>query len=193
MSESEKAARTLGRPRKYPSDIKRPTLTFRIRNGIHERLKTSAASNELSLSEEIERRVALSFDQGGAFGHPETFRLCLDLAHAFQNLERRFGKAPWFEIEPDNFDDEARDAFDQLLRSYRNTLKPWTAEEIRKTNEPLLPELQETISPEDLRSFAWTQPISDDPPEPEPPVMVPLPPQPRPTPAKPKRTRKPKV
>ena len=51
-----------GRPRKYASDAKRPTMAFRIRGDMHQRLKTQAEAGEISLSEEIERRLTKSFD-----------------------------------------------------------------------------------------------------------------------------------
>ena len=60
----EKPLKRIGRPRKYASDDKRPTLTFRARGGLYEQLKQSALAAERSLSEEIEYRLTQSFDTG---------------------------------------------------------------------------------------------------------------------------------
>ena len=61
-TEPEKLRAKGGRPRKYASDERRPTMTFRIRGDMHERLRTEAEAGEVSLSEEIERRLIKSFD-----------------------------------------------------------------------------------------------------------------------------------
>ncbi|WP_419828346.1 hypothetical protein [Methylobacterium sp.] len=62
MTDEQKAAKKGGRPRVYPGTEKRPTLTFRVRGTMHQRLQESAAVNEVSLSEEIERRLERSFE-----------------------------------------------------------------------------------------------------------------------------------
>jgi hypothetical protein len=54
-----KSKRT-GRPRKYPSGAKRPTLTFRIKDDVHARLKAASELSCRSLSEEIEYRIEQS-------------------------------------------------------------------------------------------------------------------------------------
>ena len=62
METEPKKTRTKGgRPRKYASDEKRPTMTFRVRGGMHEKLIASAKERDVSLSEEIERRLEASF------------------------------------------------------------------------------------------------------------------------------------
>ena len=48
-------------PRKYSSAAKSPTITHRVRGGLYEKLKASAEKREVSLSEEIERRLESSF------------------------------------------------------------------------------------------------------------------------------------
>lgn len=48
--------------RRYSSAAKSPTITHRVRGGLYEKLKASATQRELSLSEEIERRLNASFD-----------------------------------------------------------------------------------------------------------------------------------
>lgn len=50
-----------GRPRKHSPDAKRPTMAFRMGSRLHERLIASAAVNERSLSEEIERILEAHF------------------------------------------------------------------------------------------------------------------------------------
>lgn len=50
-----------GRPRKHSPDAKRPTMAFRMGSQLHERLIASAAANERSLSEEIERILEAHF------------------------------------------------------------------------------------------------------------------------------------
>jgi hypothetical protein len=56
------AKRKRGRPAKYPKGERRPTLQFRVRGGLHEKLKAAATRSEMSISEEIEKRVTHSFD-----------------------------------------------------------------------------------------------------------------------------------
>ncbi|MGU3537743.1 hypothetical protein [Methylobacterium sp. A54F] len=60
--DEEKPKRPRGRPRTYPGTEKRPTLTFRVRGGLHEQLKAAAEGNQRSISEEIEGRIGLSFE-----------------------------------------------------------------------------------------------------------------------------------
>jgi hypothetical protein len=83
-----------GRPAKYPKGEKRPTLTFRVRGGLHEQLQAAAARSGLSLSEEIERRVALTFDDVDALA-----RMVGGLVRAGQALTGR----TWRE-DPDTVD-----------------------------------------------------------------------------------------
>ena len=51
-----------GRPPKSPEDRKGGNLTFRVRAGMREKLQASADARGLSISEEVERRLNLSFD-----------------------------------------------------------------------------------------------------------------------------------
>ncbi|TXN71470.1 Arc family DNA-binding protein [Methylobacterium sp. WL6] len=71
MTDDAAAKRSKGRPRIYPGTEKRPTLTFRVRGGLHEQLKEAAEKNERSLSEEIEGRVAMSFEPSRDVEHRE--------------------------------------------------------------------------------------------------------------------------
>src|SRR5258707_14372768 len=60
--------RAPGRPSLPASEKKGRNLTFRIRDGMRERLSDEAALHERSLSEEIERRLQQSFlkEEAGA-------------------------------------------------------------------------------------------------------------------------------
>lgn len=51
-----------GRRPKVAGDHKNSSLTFRTRGGIREKLEASAKARDLSVSEEVERRIMLSFD-----------------------------------------------------------------------------------------------------------------------------------
>jgi hypothetical protein len=61
-----KAKRSVGRPAKYAG--KRPTITFRLPTETYERVRDSAAQNQMSISEELERRVQRSFEWEAQFG-----------------------------------------------------------------------------------------------------------------------------
>ncbi|MGU3541037.1 hypothetical protein [Methylobacterium sp. A54F] len=61
MTDGEVPAKKGGRPRLYPGTEKRPTLTFRVRGDMHQRLQESAQAEGRSLSEEIEHRLHKSF------------------------------------------------------------------------------------------------------------------------------------
>ena len=91
VSETKKKT---GRPAKYPKGERRPTLTFRVRGGLYGQLQAAAARSELSLSEEIERRVALTFDEVDALA-----RMVGGLVQARQALTGR----TWRE-DPDTLD-----------------------------------------------------------------------------------------
>jgi hypothetical protein len=62
MSQQEPRARKIGRPRKYDAVRRRPTLTFRVRNGLYERLLAEAIRTEKSMSEVIEDSLNEFFD-----------------------------------------------------------------------------------------------------------------------------------
>ena len=61
MTIEEKAPKKRGRPPKSPADGARPTFNFRLRQSLRDRLEAAALVADRSLSEEIERRVELSF------------------------------------------------------------------------------------------------------------------------------------
>lgn len=52
----------IGRPRKYPSEGKRPTLTFRVRGSLYEKLRREAELSEKSMSEVIEDSLIRYFE-----------------------------------------------------------------------------------------------------------------------------------
>ena len=70
-----------GRPAKHPPGERRLTLTFRVREPTHEKLKQAAASAGRSISEEIEHRVERSFE------HEYLDRL-EGILEAFENVAR---------------------------------------------------------------------------------------------------------
>ncbi len=71
---TNKAKKKTGRPPKFPGEGKRPTLTFRVRGGMHEQLKASAAAAVRSISEEIEWRLAKSYEWERAFQDLDAFK-----------------------------------------------------------------------------------------------------------------------
>lgn len=62
MSEQENPQRRPGRREKAPGKPKGGTLTFRVRADMRDRLEASAKARDLSMSEEVERRILLSLD-----------------------------------------------------------------------------------------------------------------------------------
>lgn len=96
---SETPKKRMGRPRKYPGTEKRPTLTFRVRDGLHEKLKQSSEDGERSISEEIERRLERSYEIDklarnacsntidtleALFGGPQMMRFTMDLSYGLR-------------------------------------------------------------------------------------------------------------
>lgn len=62
MSEQESSQRRPGRREKAAGKPKTDTVTFRVRADMREKLSAAAKARDLSMSEEVERRVLLSFD-----------------------------------------------------------------------------------------------------------------------------------
>ena len=62
MTATDKTERKIGRPRKYESEGKRPTLTFRVRGSLYERLQREAKISDKSLSEIIEASLDRYFE-----------------------------------------------------------------------------------------------------------------------------------
>lgn len=88
--------RKIGRPRRYASADKRPTLTFRARGDLYEQLKEAALSAERSLSEEIEHRLVESFAGVDQFskllGGPHNASLVSTIVTAVRLAEIETGK-----------------------------------------------------------------------------------------------------
>ena len=61
MSDKPDARNKGGRPSKDPAGGKRPTITFRCRSTLQEKLQAAAHGADRSVSEEIERRIEQSF------------------------------------------------------------------------------------------------------------------------------------
>jgi hypothetical protein len=82
-----------------PSLGKRGNFTFRVREVIRERLIASAKASNVSVSEEIERRIEQTFSSAGVvaemLGGPETARLMAVFALAIQGVERTTGREWW--------------------------------------------------------------------------------------------------
>lgn len=62
MAEGDKPKNKGGRPRKHPVGTRVPTLAFRVRAGLRDKLEASAERSERSISEEIERRLEQSYE-----------------------------------------------------------------------------------------------------------------------------------
>ena len=62
MRAKVKPNRKIGRPRKYESEGKRPTLTFRVRGSLYDRLQREAKISDKSLSEVIENSLDRYFE-----------------------------------------------------------------------------------------------------------------------------------
>ena len=117
MAESAKTPNKGGRPPKDPSGGKRPTLTFRCRSALQEKLQASAAEADRSMSEEVERRLEQSFEAADLettlskviqqrenagieklVGGKENLDLLIQLSHAIVLEHLRSGKH-WFDDE----------------------------------------------------------------------------------------------
>jgi hypothetical protein len=75
---------------------KRGNFTFRVRDTIRDQLTAAAQSSNVSVSEEIERRIEQSFSAAGLvaemLGGFHTTRLVLVLVTAIQEVERTIGR-----------------------------------------------------------------------------------------------------
>ena len=80
-------------PRKYASENKRPTISFRVRADMLDKLKASAEEHDLSLSEEVERCVNFKFSFARD-AHDEV--VMQSIRTAFYMAEEVAG-ARWFE------------------------------------------------------------------------------------------------
>jgi hypothetical protein len=94
--------RKVGRPRMYPSEEKRPTLTFRVRGNTYEKLRDAALASSRSLSEEIELHVERSLREPDFlmthFGRDDTITLIKTIA-SHLNATQAITKRSWTEDE----------------------------------------------------------------------------------------------
>jgi hypothetical protein len=106
-----------------PSLGKRGNFTFRVREGIRDRLIAAAKTSGVSVSEEIERRIEFTFSSAGVvaemLGGAETARLMFTFALAVQEVERVTGK-PWWKHAPTFQAVEV--AIREILKVYQ---RPW--------------------------------------------------------------------
>ena len=76
-------SRTRGRPPLPDSIRKRDSVTIRTRGDLKAQLEQSAAAHQLSVSEEVARRLERSFSEQAALGGPEMQRLAYHMVAAF--------------------------------------------------------------------------------------------------------------
>jgi hypothetical protein len=92
MSETLEPKRRPGRPPKG----KRGNFTFRVTEKLREQLEAAAAEANLSVSEDIERRLESSFSGKSVveelLGGPETLRLLMTIGQAIRMVEDTAGK-----------------------------------------------------------------------------------------------------
>jgi hypothetical protein len=74
---------------RYPNEARRPTITFRVRGELHEKLKASAEARGYSLSEEIEHRLNRSMDTASDHFAELALQLIADNWKAIQSLSGR--------------------------------------------------------------------------------------------------------
>ena len=81
------------KPRQYPSENKRPTISFRVRADTFENLKASAKEHDLSLSEEVERCVNFKF----TFARDAHDEIVMKSLRAAFDMAEKVAGARWFE------------------------------------------------------------------------------------------------
>ena len=81
-----KAKNRPGRRPKVAGDLKNSSLTFRTRGGMREKLEASARARDLSISEEVERRIMLSFDLASSPANEYVIRSVSDALHIVEKL-----------------------------------------------------------------------------------------------------------
>ena len=103
-----------------PSLGKRQSFTFRVRENVRDLLVAAAQSSNVSVSEEIERRVELTFSSAGIvaemFGGIENAQLLFAFAVAIQEVERATGKPWWADASTS---EQMRRAIDTLVIAHR--------------------------------------------------------------------------
>ena len=86
---SKKPQPSTNRRRAKASETPRPSVSFRLRADIYERLKASAEARAFSLSEEIEHRLNRSLDTAGDHFAELALQLISDNWRSIQSLSRR--------------------------------------------------------------------------------------------------------
>jgi hypothetical protein len=98
VTAGEKAERRkLGRPLKDPGEGARPTMTFRVRRWIRDRLVEASEKSGYSISEEVERRLERSFQEMDIltrfFGREDTIVLVRAMAGAIDAIQYMTGRS----------------------------------------------------------------------------------------------------
>ena len=93
MEEQGQPTKRRGRPPKSAEDRKGGNLTFRVRDGMRERLEASAKARGVSISEDVEKRIERTFDFDYLLGDNETALVLRSIASAVQRFEKTSGKA----------------------------------------------------------------------------------------------------
>ncbi|MGH1571760.1 hypothetical protein ACRAWG_15115 [Methylobacterium sp. P31] len=105
MTDQQAPPKKRGRPPKHSGEGARPTVNFRCRTALYERLQEQAAIAERSVSEEIERRLDLSFRDPEIrlmfVGNNNTADLLAMIAHVLKACRNKDG-ADWSEDEEVN-------------------------------------------------------------------------------------------
>ncbi len=98
MTKSQEAPEKSGEKRKVgrPSKGKRSNFTFRLTDALREKIAAASETSDLSMSEEIERRLDQSFSGASIvsdiFGGPEIARLMHVFAMAAEMVQLETGK-----------------------------------------------------------------------------------------------------
>lgn len=129
MSEAE-TPKKLGRPLKTPGEGKRPTITFRCRGPLHERIQASARTADRSISEEVETRLDRSYEADDRIKDSKTDlvsatkEVILDILYSYVGGSQNFYAGQRFAHALKHHQDEA----DAKFRSE----DPWYVDEDKK-------------------------------------------------------------
>jgi len=107
-----------------PSLGKRQSFTFRVRENVRDLLVAAAQASHVSVSEEIERRIELTFSSAGIvaemFGGMKNAQLLFTISIAIQEVERATGRSWWADYSTI---EQVQRAINNLLFAHR-TLSP---------------------------------------------------------------------
>ena len=93
MDEQSEPKKRRGRPPKSAEDRKGGNLTFRVRDGMRERLEASARARGVSISEDVEKRIERTFDFDYLLGDNETALVLRSIGNAIRRFELASGKS----------------------------------------------------------------------------------------------------